>query len=265
MPDVILKHIPGMKHASGVPVLRAEELSESVFIGEYVSNSKPCVIRGAVKHWAAVQNWRDKNHLKKRCGHYNVSLFSSDYYARWDRLGPGKRDMSFAEAIDHLHAEETKIGIVVTSLTELQTDLGGLSFMTKAEPAFTYEAARYFFYRNAGTTWHFHSFDETLMSQIVGSKKIGLLKTNTPSYLAMLMLFLKEEYYDDPSVSMDSTARVWSGFRRSWRRVMPFIFRPYGGTASFPPPRRLARPQRSPGARLCMSSPIPSSKWPRAR
>jgi ribosomal protein L16 Arg81 hydroxylase len=211
MPDVILEHVPGMKHASAVPAHRAEDLGESVFMGEYVSNSKPCVIRGAVKHWPAMQNWRDKNHLKNRCGHHNVSLFSSEYHARWDRLEAGKKEASFAEAIDHLHAEETKIGIVVASLTELQMDLGRLSFLTKAEPAFTYEAARFFFYRNAGTSWHFHSFDETLMSQIVGSKKIGLLKTNTPSYLAMLTLFCKEEYYDDPSAfaGFDGAGLEW--------------------------------------------------------
>ena len=159
MPDVILKHVPGMKRASAVPVLRAEDLSEEVFIRDYVSNSQPCVIRGAVKHWPAVQNWRDKTHLKKRSGHHNVSLFSTEYHARWDRLEAGKREVSFADAIDHLQAEETKIGILVEPLTELQTDLGGLPFLTKAQPAFTYAAARYFFYRNAGTSWHFHSFD----------------------------------------------------------------------------------------------------------
>ena len=211
MPDVILKHVPGMTHASQVPVLRVEELSESVFMRDYVSNSQPCVIRGAVKHWAAVQNWRDKDHLKKRSGHRNVSLFSTEYHARWDRLEAGKKELSFADAIDHLQAEETKIGIVVEPLAELQKDLGGLSFLTRAEPAFTYAAARYFFYRNAGTSWHFHSFDETLMSQIMGSKKIGLLKTNTPSYPAMLTLFCKEEYYDDPSVfeGFDGAGLEW--------------------------------------------------------
>jgi hypothetical protein len=200
MPDVILKHIPGMQHASAVPVHRAEDLSESVFIGQYVSNSSPCVIRGAVRHWPAVQNWRDKHYLKSRSGQSSVTLFSSEYHAAWHRLEPQKKDMRFAEAIDHLHAEETEVGIVVSSLpAELQRDLGGLSFMTKAETAFTYDAARYFFFRNAGTSWHFHSFDETLMSQIVGAKKIGLLKTNTPSYPALLELFCKEDYYDDPS------------------------------------------------------------------
>ena len=212
MPDVILKHVPGMKHATAVPVLRAEDLSESVFIREYVSNSKPCVIRGAVKHWAAVQNWRDKNHLKERSGHWNVWLFPSEYYANWKKRGSDRISVSFAEAMDHLHAEETKIGIVVAShTTELQVDLGGLPFLTKAEPAFFYEAARFFFYRNAGTTWHYHSFDETLMSQIVGSKKIGLLKANTPSFPAMRTLFCDDNYYDDPSVfeGFDGAGLEW--------------------------------------------------------
>ena len=212
MPDVILKHVPGMEHASAVPVLRAEELSESVFIGEYVSNSKPCVIRGAVKHWAAVQNWRDKDHLKKRSGHWNVWLFPSEYYANWQNRGSDRVCVSFAEAMDHLHAEETKIGIVVAGhTTELVQDLGGLPFLTKAEPAFFYEAARFFFFRNAGTTWHYHSFDETLMSQIVGSKKIGLLKANTPSFRAMRALFRDDKYYDDPSIfeGFDGAGLEW--------------------------------------------------------
>ena len=212
MPDVILKHVPGMSHAAQVPAYRAEDLSERVFISEHVSVSQPCVIRGAVKHWAAVKNWRDKDHLIQRAGHRGVSLYSSEYYNSAQKLEAGKKNMSFAEAINHLNAPETKIGIVVTSeTTELQTDLGGLSFLTKAEPPFAYEAARFFFYRNAGTTWHFHSFDETLMSQIVGSKKIGLLKTNTPSYQAMRAHFLAEKYYDDPAAlaGFDNTGLEW--------------------------------------------------------
>jgi hypothetical protein len=193
-------------------VHRVNELSEREFNSEYVSSSRPCVIKGAVEHWAAMQNWRDKDYLKNRCGLYNVWLFSSDYYLTLRRLELGRKMVTFAQAIDHLHADETKIGIVVAAHTDrLKMDLGGLSFMTKAEPAFFYDAARYFFYRNAGTTWHFHTFDETLMSQIVGSKKIGLLKANTPYYHAMRTFFFKEEYYDDPTIfdGFDNTGLEW--------------------------------------------------------
>ncbi|HWB96828.1 MAG TPA: cupin-like domain-containing protein [Bryobacteraceae bacterium] len=212
MPDVILKHVPGMRRASAVPVLHADQLSERVFLTEYVSNSKPCVIRGAVKHWAAVQKWRYKNHLKERSGHHNVWLFPSEYYANWYNRGAERINASFAEALDYLHAEETKVGVVVAGhTTELLQDLGGLPFLANAEPAFFYEAARFFFFRNAGTTWHYHTFDETLMSQIVGAKKIGLLKTNTPHFAAMRALFRDDRYYDDPSVfdGFDDTGLEW--------------------------------------------------------
>ena len=211
MPDVILRHVPGMRHAAAVPTHRVEDLSESVFTGDYVANSQPCVIKGAVRHWPAVEKWRDAAHLKSRAGHHKVSLFSSEYYARWDRLEAAKTEMRFSEAVDRLCAPDTKLGIVVAALGELQSDLGGLSFLTQAEPAFTYEAARFFFFRNAGTSWHFHSFDETLMSQVVGTKKIGLLKTNTPSYQAMLTLFCEEKYYDDPSAfdGFDGSGLEW--------------------------------------------------------
>jgi hypothetical protein len=212
VPDLILRHVPGMSRAAPVPVHKVEKLSERVFIGDFVSNSSPCVIRGAVRHWPAVQNWRDKEHLKTRSGHHIVSLFSSEYFATWPRLEPHKREMRFADAIDHLNEGQTKLGIVVEArTTELLADLGGLSFMSGAQPAFTYEAARFFFYRNAGTLWHFHSFDETLMSQIMGSKKIGLLKTNTPSYPRLRALFCSEGYYDDPAAfdGFDDSGLEW--------------------------------------------------------
>ena len=212
MPDVILKHVPGMKRAVAVPVYRVEELSEGFFMGEHVSQSAPCVIKGAVRHWPAVKAWRDKEHLKNRAGNYNVFLFSSEYFNSAQKLEAYKKSMRFSEAVDRLNAEETRLGIVVTSdVVELQRDLGGLPFMTRAERSFAYEAARYFFYRKAGTTWHYHSFDETLMSQIVGSKRIGLLKTNTPSYPAMRKHFLEEKYYDDAAAldGFDDSALQW--------------------------------------------------------
>ena len=212
MPDVILKHVPGMARARPAPVHRVETLAESAFIGEHVSLSNPCVIKGAVRHWAAVQNWRDKNHLKSRAGNRNVSLFSSEYFNSGAKLEANRKGVTFGEAVDHLTAPDTKVAMVVTGdTTELQMDLGGLPFLTRAEPPFAYEAARYFFYRNAGTTWHFHAFDETLMSQIVGSKRVGLLKTNTPSYPAMRKHFLEEKYYDDPTAlqNFDDSGLDW--------------------------------------------------------
>ena len=198
MPDTTLKHVPGMRTASAVPVLEAP--SESVFLGDYVANSRPCIIKGAVRHWAATQKWRDRSYLKSRAGHHSVYFYPYEYHISAARMEAGRSILTLADAMERLHAPETKVAIVVTAApTELLSDLGKLSFLSGAEPAFTYPAARYFFYRNAGTTWHYHPFDETLMCQIVGKKKIGLLNTDTVFEKDIRDIFFKEDYYDDAS------------------------------------------------------------------
>jgi hypothetical protein len=200
MPDATLKNVPGMKNATAVPVLRAPDLRESVFLADYVSHSRPCVIKGAVRHWAATQKWRDRDYLKSRSGHHDVYYHPQEYHISAGKMEAARTTLSFAQAIDRLHAPETKVAMVVTAApSELLSDLGRVSFLSAAAPAFTYPPARYFFYRNAGTTWHYHPFDETLMCQIVGAKKIGLLSTNTPFNRAVSGIFFKEDYYDDAS------------------------------------------------------------------
>ncbi len=202
MPDFTFSHVPGMRDAAAVPILDVETLRESVFVGDYVSKSRPCVIRGGIRHWAAIEKWRDKEYLKRRTGHHQVYLYPNEYHTSPKRMeAGGRRLLTLAEAIDHLDAQDTRIGIVVTGQPqELLPDLGGVGFLNSGEPAFNCPPARYFFFRNAGTTWHYHPFDETLMCQIVGSKKIGLLDVNNAARETIRNIFFHEDYYDDPSV-----------------------------------------------------------------
>jgi hypothetical protein len=212
MPAAILENVPGMKTAAPVAEFLAEELSESVFDSEHVSQSRPCVIRGAIKHWAALENWRDKEYLKRRSGHHDVFLHLNEYHVSTDRMSRGRRCLTFSEAIDTLHSESTELAIVTTGLpTELLSDLGDFAFLKKAKPAFCYPPARYFFYRNAGTSWHYHPFDETLMCQVVGSKKIGLVNGDSPFNLTLRKIFFQEDYYDSASAfdGFDNAAVPW--------------------------------------------------------
>jgi hypothetical protein len=200
MPDNTLKHVPGMKAAAAVPVVDAHRLSESEFLADYVSKSRPCMIRGAVRHWSALGKWRDKDYLKRSSGHHSVFLYPFEYHISAEKMARGREQVSFAEAVDRLHDPETPVAIVATAApTELLADLGRVSFLTRAEPAFSYVPARYFFYRNAGTTWHYHPFDETLMCQIVGTKRIGLINTDTAFEEKLRRIFFTEDYYNDPS------------------------------------------------------------------
>ena len=200
MSDAVLKNIPGMKQAEPVAVLRAEDLPESVFFRDHVSNSRPCVIKGAVRHWPASRHWREADYLKNLCGHYDVLFFPHENHITFNRMMAEKQDMRFDEALDRLHSAQT--GVASLGLTqdfpEMRRDIGGFSFLTKAEPSFFYSPVRYFIHRNAGSAWHYHPFDETLMCQVVGAKKVGLLNARTLFQKEVQEIFFREDYFDDP-------------------------------------------------------------------
>jgi Cupin-like domain len=200
LPEKILANVPGMNSASEVPQLGAGELSEGVFHSEYVAYSRPCVIKGAVKHWPALEVWRDKDYLKRRSGTRMVSLYASEYHLTVKRIKHRERSVTFAEAVDYLHAENTKLAIVPTeTLPEFVSDLGDVACLGKVDLGLWYPAARYFFFRNAGTSWHYHPFDETLTCQIIGRKKVGLMNMDTAFNADLLSIFFAEDYYDDPA------------------------------------------------------------------
>ena len=212
MPDNTLKNVPGMKNAAPVPVYRVEDLSQTRFIEKHIFQSNPCVIRGAIRHWPAVENWQDSEYLKAKAGHHDIYFYQTEYHITPQRLEPGKLTIPLAEALDRMHDPRTGLAIVATALpVELMPDLGRLSFLSQAPPPFTYPAARFFFYRGASTTWHYHPFDETLMCQVVGAKKIGLLPAVNPQAKAVHDIFVKEDYYDDASAfdALDGAELPW--------------------------------------------------------
>ena len=189
-----------MRHARPVPELRAETLPPNVFLEEFVAHSRPCLIKGAVRHWPAMQKWRDRDYLKSRAGHHNVFYYPHENFVSLKRQQEGETVVTLGEALDRLHDPEVPIGFSGTNLAaELMADTGPLPFLGKAQPAFFYPFIRYFIYRNAGTTWHYHPFDETLMCQFVGTKRTGLLSLDNPHHLDIRNIFFREDYYDDPA------------------------------------------------------------------
>ena len=198
-PNKILGNVPGMKHAAEVPTLNAGELTEAAFKAEYVAHSRPCVIKGAVSHWAALKKWRDKAYLKRLSGQRGTFIYESEYHITLKRIKHYEKPTSFAEALERLHASDVSRAIVPTDMfPELSPDLGGVPFLGSTEPAFWYPRTRLFFFRNAGTAWHYHPFDETLTCQVVGVKKIGLVDMKPPFNIDLRDIFFAEGYYDDP-------------------------------------------------------------------
>jgi hypothetical protein len=198
MPSPTFTHVQGMRHAAPVLELSASSLSREEFWDKFVAKSLPCVIKGAVSHWPAMRNWRDKEYIKKRSGHRQVHYYPHENFAS-PRQERQKEIISLSEALDRLHDENVAVGFVGTNnAVELLADTGDLPFLGKVQPAFFYPFIRHFMYRNAGSTWHYHAFDETLMCQIVGTKRVGMLSLDNPHHFAIRNIFFLENYYDDP-------------------------------------------------------------------
>jgi hypothetical protein len=201
MPETFLAQIRGMRTATPVPSREAGHLTEQVFLDEFVSRSAPCVIKGAVRDWPATRKWRDPQYLKSMSGHRRILYFPHENHLGYQRMMAGKEEMYFAQAMDRLHSPEIEVASLglQSDFPELRPDIGRFRFLTKADPPFLYPPIRFFFYRNAGSAWHFHPLDETLMCQIVGAKRIGLLSATTPNQKIIQDIFLREAYYDDSS------------------------------------------------------------------
>jgi hypothetical protein len=213
MPDTTLAHVPGMKAAVQLAERSAGSLSQDEFLSDYVANSRPVVIRQAVAHWPGRTKWRDKDYLKRKSGHHPVFAFPHENLNALASNEIGKRELSFADAIDFLHAPETEMGFVGTAMPiELLPDVGDFRFFSgPTDPSFFYHDLRYFLFRNAGSTWHYHPLDETLMCQVIGRKRVGLLHTLSPRPHTIRNLFVRETYYTDPTAfdEFDDSGYTW--------------------------------------------------------
>lgn len=214
MPDTIFTHVPGMANAAPVPNLDAAILAEHAFKSGYVANGQPCVIRGAVRHWPALGKWQDRAYLKRICGRGDVYFWPHENHVTKKRIVPGATRMPFADAIDRLNDGGDAIAAIGCNpgTEEMAADLGPFSFFTEGDLGLNYPPFRFIFFRKAGSSWHYHAFDETLMCQVLGTKRIGLLEVDNPHHGAVRDIFFGEDYYED-AAAFDAVA----GAGLQWR------------------------------------------------
>jgi hypothetical protein len=205
--DAILDNVAGLSTSPAAVEFDAAKLDGLTF-QEMVTTHTPCVIRNAIAHWPAFHKWHDKAYLQARCGKYRVSFSPSGNYLSAKRSQP-RREMSFSEALDILHSDQTHVGSLGGvelgsngEFAELMQDIAGFCFLPRRPAPLVYPAQRFFIYRNAGTSWHDHLLDETLMCQVVGSKRVGLLREERAHDAIVRPILYGESYYDD-KVSID--------------------------------------------------------------
>ena len=212
MDENILKNIPGIDAAQTITTIDAEQLTPKMFIEYFVSNNRPCLIKGAVKHWPAIKKWRDPDYLKAKCGDSPTTYYPHMNYDHTDNMKVDETVKPFSFVLDILCHPSSDITSAPSLMFDkppflaLAKDVAGFSFLPSPPKPLLYPASRSFMYKGAGTGWHYHFVDETLMCQVIGSKKVGLLPPDTETDNIVYDAFTTDAYLSNGDCFDPTTA-----------------------------------------------------------
>jgi len=203
MEEEILNNIPGMSSATHVFSIDSDELTEARFYKDFVSKNKPCLIKNAIAHWPALTKWNDKQYLKDKCGESHSNYYPHMNYDDENNMLQDETNLPFSKILDLLNEYSPDIISAPSILLErppyniLSNDMKGFKFNQKPSNPLAYPTSRAFFYKNAGTGWHYHFVDETLMCQVKGTKKVGLLPPDKTTDDIVYDIFTTDAYLNN--------------------------------------------------------------------
>jgi len=205
--DRFSSFIPGMANPQSVPVLQADTLKQGIFEKEWVGKNKACLIKGAVKHWPAVKKWRSKDYWLTTCENLDVSIYPHQNFINQERQDTGREVMPFHAAVERLHQERDHVFSMPTEkirqgsrFAPILSDMAGFTFLPTSKMPRCYHRTRFFMYRRAATNWHYHGFDETLMCQVNGTKRVALISPNIPKPQYVTDFLGKERYLNEEGI-----------------------------------------------------------------
>jgi hypothetical protein len=179
----VIDLVPGT--VAPLATVDASVLTQEMFQRQFLNKHIPVVIRGAARHWPATQRWREPGYLDALCGDVEVKMsrvfnaaMAQDY-----KLEPMKLRDCFAQL--RASPDDATYSIPATAVPEQWVkDLGEYTFLggLDKKPRM-YPRDRIFIYRNASTEWHYHPFDETITTQLAGSKRFSLFRLTADNWL----------------------------------------------------------------------------------
>lgn len=234
-PDYI-RHVPNYTRANDVDSIDVDALERDTFLRHFVNRNRPCLVRGAARHWPAFEKWQSTAYLKAACGSAkvrvyhaprpegDVTIYSAEKKQALKQMPNSSTAMTVAEFVDQassgsedlpelffLYSVRTGAG---SPLEALRQDIGTYSFLT--EPHRTalniYPENSIYLYRSSVTDWHYHASAEALQTQIVGSKEVILLPPSNTVWTYMRAV---------QASRVSSYDAEWSAFAQA-RRVVPF-------------------------------------------
>ncbi len=195
--------IPALANPGKVQVLDANTLTDKEFVKNWVSKNTPCLIKGAVKHWPAYKKWGSEDYWINHCDDFKIKVYPHQNFNDFERQKEGQEEMPYHSAVKRLFSKQDSIFSMPSEeiaegkrFSNTLPDLGGFPFLKGEKKSLWYEKFRFFSYRRASTAWHVHGVDETLMCQVKGPKRVGLIAPDMsdPWYVSN---FLNNEKYLD--------------------------------------------------------------------
>jgi hypothetical protein len=216
-----LSRTPLYDEALAIDVIAADQISEAEFRKQYVNRNRPCLLKGAVAHWPACQDWQRTDYLKEKTSDVKldadshpmsefVPIFKEPLREKMkSRNEANTQKISFHEFLAKVKNESVYRVIATLGLApgqplgELCGDFRDFSFLPNMGVPRYYPPYRAFFYRQSYTDWHLHPSDETLMAQIVGKKEVLLYPPDEDTWNILWPALHKKGYlYDiDPRKS----------------------------------------------------------------
>jgi len=187
---VLLPEVPHYDTAPSLSAIDATELTAQRFRRELLEPMRPCLIRGAVRHWPAFNKWKDVDYLRQCVGNPHVVVTTAPLVQ--PPHSPVNDEAHRQGAFFDLLAELTsgRRGHYVlhaplrsnSPLSPLAEDVLGFPFLKMVRPPFSYPPKRAYLYLDSYTDWHYHFTDETLMCQVKGTKEVLLLPPDRVSF-----------------------------------------------------------------------------------
>jgi hypothetical protein len=193
------------REIGNVVEVEAASLRQVDFYAHFVQRMKPCIVRGAVRHWKAFDAWKSPEYLGRQITDTRPMpvqfspLIEMIHEAPESPRSTDQKDRSkdvklqFSEFMKRvtsdtdghcaLHAEPLAIG---SPFEALRSDVSGFPFLPNARPPRLCADYRMFIYRQSYTDWHFHVCDETLMCQVKGQKEVLLFPPDAQSFASLI-------------------------------------------------------------------------------
>jgi hypothetical protein len=180
--------------------IQAESLTEQAFWDQYVRKTTPVLIKGAAAAWPAIQSWKHPSYLQGRCGDIMVEV-SHTFNASPQLETAAQQRQRLQECIAEMcsAADDITISAPAIDIPESwQADIGEFRFLrARNRNPLGYPRRRIFLYKNASTEWHYHPLDETLTTQLVGSKRVSLFRLTRSSWFKFAPL-IKANFHHMP-------------------------------------------------------------------